>query len=55
MENHYYNPKNSGLINLGLKPILFSEKLIKEIYDNIKVYKKRIDTNFIYPKVKWKK
>ncbi len=55
MENHYYNPKNSGLISLGLKPILFSEKLIKEIYDNIKVYKKRVDTNFIYPKVKWKK
>ena len=55
MENHYYNPKNSGLLSLGLKPILFSKKLIQEIYDNIKVYKNRIDTNLIHPKVKWKK
>ena len=55
MENHYYNPKNSGLLSLGLKPILFSKKLIQEIYDNIKVYKNRIDTNLIHHKVKWKK
>ena len=54
MENHYYNPKNSGLLNLGLKPISFSEKLIQEIFNNIKIYKDRIDKELILPRVKWK-
>tara|TARA_B100000963_G_scaffold335042_1_gene328834 strand:+ start:6968 stop:8122 length:1155 start_codon:yes stop_codon:yes gene_type:complete len=55
MENHYYNPKNSGLISLGLRPITFSEKLIQDVYNSIKIYKDRIDTDLIHPKVKWKK
>ena len=54
MENHYYNPKNSGLLNLGLNPISFSEELIQEIFNNIKIYKDRIDKELIHPRVKWK-
>lgn len=53
MEEHYYNPTNSGLISLGLKPLKFDKKLICEIYKNIKYLKKRINRNLILPTIKW--
>tara|TARA_Y100000389_G_scaffold204053_1_gene254715 strand:+ start:7956 stop:9110 length:1155 start_codon:yes stop_codon:yes gene_type:complete len=53
MEDHYYNPTNSGLISLGLKPLKFNENLICEIYESIKYLKKRINKNLIFPTIKW--
>ncbi len=53
MEDHYYNPTNSGLISLGLKPLKFDNNLISEIYENIKHLKNRVNKNLILPTIKW--
>ena len=51
---HYYNPKNTSLISLGLKPhFLTVEKLISMI-EKVKKDKNLIDKNIIYPTVKWR-
>ena len=45
MEEHYYNPKNTSLISLGLKPIEFNLETIKK---NIKIVK---NINLILTKI----
>ena len=53
-ENHYYNPKNDKLINLGLKPHhLDTEFIIKNINKILKV-RSQINTDVINPRIKWK-
>ena len=39
MEEHYYNPKNTNLLDLGLKPIKLNKE---EIIKNIKIVEKYI-------------
>lgn len=52
-ESHYYNPKNSSFLILGLKPHLLTVKKISEMIKRIQIDKRFIDTDIIYPKVKW--
>lgn len=54
-ENHYYNPKNTSLLSLGLKPIYFNDEQIKIMMDFIKKYKSRVDLSLLEPKIFWKK
>ena len=42
MEDHYYNPKNTSLISLGLKPIDLIEKIILENLKLVHKYKKEL-------------
>ena len=51
---HYYNPKNSGLISLGLKPILFEKILAKNMIEKLEKYSKEIDRSKFLPSLKWK-
>ena len=53
MEEHYYNPKNTSLISLGLNPILFDEKTIEKDLKLITKYKKSINQEYFMPTVKW--
>ncbi len=53
-EEHYYNPKNTNLINLGLKPTLLSDSLLDSLLNIAIKYKANIDKSVIDPKVKWK-
>ena len=53
MEEHYYNPKNTSLISLGLKPIEFNLETIKKNIKIVKKYKSNIDQNYFNPTVKW--
>ena len=53
LEEHYFNPKNSGLINLGLAPRLLSETLVEDMLVGINNHKARIDNDMLSPKVKW--
>ncbi len=55
MEDHYYNPKNTSLISLGLKPIRFNEKIILDNLKLVQKFKKRINKNYFLPTVKWEK
>jgi UDP-sulfoquinovose synthase len=53
-ENHYYNPKNTSLISLGLKPIHFDDEQIKIMVDFITKLKSRVDLSLLEPKIFWK-
>ena len=55
MEEHYYNPKNTSLISMGLKPVVFDEKIINKNIDLIKKYKDKVNTDYFSPSIKWEK
>ena len=42
-EGHYYNPKNTSLISLGLKPIKFNEKEIDKIFKVVQKHKDKVN------------
>jgi len=54
-EDHYYNPKNTSLISLGLKPILFDDVEIEKIYKVAHRHKNKINLETLDPKnrIKW--
>ena len=52
-EEHYYNPKITGLIELGLKPTFLSEDVISSMLEQVMRYKNQIDKKKIMPRVKW--
>ena len=54
-EDHYYNPKHSGLVELGLKPHILSNKVLIEMMEIIMPFKDKIDINKIMPRVNWEK
>ena len=52
-ETHYYNPKHTGLLDLGLTPHYLSEKDLLEMMEFVRQYKARINKDEIYRNVKW--
>lgn len=52
-EEHYYNPKHSGLLELGLEPHYMTDEVIAEMLEQVVRYKDRIDERKILPRVKW--
>ena len=53
-EEHYYNPRHSGFADLGLKPHLLSNEVIKGMMNMIMPFKKEIDIKKVMPRVNWK-
>lgn len=53
-EEHYFNAKNTKLIDLGLQPHYLSDSLLDSLLNFSVKYKGRVDQNQILPKVKWK-
>lgn len=53
-EEHYFNPKNTNLLDLGLKPTLLSDALLDSLMNIAIKYKDRIDKEIILPSVRWK-
>ncbi|MCU0526367.1 MAG: NAD-dependent epimerase/dehydratase family protein [Elainella sp. Prado103] len=53
-EEHYFNAKNTKLIDLGLQPHYLSDSLLDSLLNFSVKYKARIDQKQILPKVKWK-
>jgi UDP-sulfoquinovose synthase len=54
LEQHYFNAKNTKLIDLGLQPHYLSDSLLDSLLNFATKYKDRVDMNEILPKVKWK-
>ncbi len=54
LEEHYFNPKNTSLLSLGLKPHLLSDSLLDSLLNVAIKYKHRVDRSQILPKVSWK-
>lgn len=54
LEDHYYNPDHSGLLELGLKPHYLTDDVIEGMLNEVIKYKDQIDTRKIMPRVRWK-
>ncbi|MGC1935702.1 MAG: hypothetical protein WA681_11855, partial [Candidatus Acidiferrales bacterium] len=53
LEEHYYNPAHTKLLELGLEPHLLSDVLINSVLERIKTFQSRIKRDIISPRVKW--
>uniref|UniRef100_B8HUN0 NAD-dependent epimerase/dehydratase n=1 Tax=Cyanothece sp. (strain PCC 7425 / ATCC 29141) TaxID=395961 RepID=B8HUN0_CYAP4 len=53
-EEHYFNAKNTNLLDLGLQPHYLSDSLLDSLLNFAVKYKHRVDESQILPKVKWK-
>lgn len=54
-EKHYFNAKNTNLLNLGLQPHYLSEALLDSLLNFAIKYQHRVDRNQILPKVSWRR
>ena len=54
-EEHYFNAKNTKLIDLGLKPHYLSDSLLDSLLNFTIKYKGRVDQKQILPKVSWRR
>ncbi len=54
-EEHYFNAKNTSLLDLGLQPHYLSDSLLDSLLNFAVKYKDRVDSSQILPKVKWRR
>jgi UDP-sulfoquinovose synthase len=54
-EEHYFNAKNTNLLDLGLQPHYLSDSLLDSLLNFAVKYKHRVDESQILPKVTWKR
>ncbi|MFM7365450.1 MAG: NAD-dependent epimerase/dehydratase family protein [Cuspidothrix sp.] len=52
-EEHYFNAKNTKLLDLGLQPHFLSDSLLDSLLNFAIKYQKRVDHKQIFPKVSW--
>ena len=52
-EEHYYHPRHTGLLELGLKPHFLTKEVIVTMMGFVLKYKNEIKPNQIYQNVKW--
>ncbi len=52
-EDHYYNPANSGLLELGLEPHYMTDEVLVGMLERIQRFEGRIDKDKIMPRVSW--
>jgi UDP-sulfoquinovose synthase len=52
-EEHYFNAKNTKLIDLGLEPHMLSDSLLDSVLNTAIKYKHRVDKKQILPTVSW--
>ncbi len=55
LEEHYYNPKHSGLLELGLKPNYLTNDVLVEMLNKIIANKDQIVPAHVLPRVVWNK
>ena len=55
MEEHYYNPAHSQLLELGLKPHKLTDDVMDDLFDMILKYKGQVRKEQIFRGVQWKK
>ncbi|HEY7401768.1 MAG TPA: NAD-dependent epimerase/dehydratase family protein [Actinomycetota bacterium] len=54
MEEHYYHPVHTKLLDLGLKPHLLSETLIESMFAEIERHRDRVIPDHILPRDRWR-
>ena len=54
LEEHYYNPVSTGLVELGLQPNLLTNEVLVDMINVVKKYKDKIKKEKVMPRVRWK-
>jgi len=54
LEEHYFNAKNTNLLDLGLQPHFLSDSLLDSLLNFAIKYQHRVDHTQIMPKVLWR-
>jgi UDP-sulfoquinovose synthase len=54
LEEHYYNPTHTKLLELGLQPTLLSETLIESMLETIRRHQDRVIADVIAPVTQWR-
>jgi UDP-sulfoquinovose synthase len=54
-EEHYFNAKNTKLLDLGLQPHYLSDSLLDSLLNFAIKYQHQVDQNQILPKVSWRR
>jgi UDP-sulfoquinovose synthase len=54
LEEHYYNPTHTKLLELGLQPTLLSETLIESMLEVIRRHRDRVIADVIAPVTRWR-
>jgi len=52
-EEHYYNPKHTGLIDIGLTPHYLSDDVLAQMIEFVTKHRNRIKPDQFYRKIKW--
>ena len=55
LEDHYYNPKHTGLLELGLEPTFMTTEVLAGMIDIVAGYKEKISEELAMPRVAWKR
>lgn len=55
LEEHYFNAKNTKLLDLGLQPHYLSDSLLDSLLNFATKYKDRVDLDQVLPKVSWRR
>ena len=55
LEEHYFNAKNTKLLDLGLQPHYLSDSLLDSLLNFATKYKGRVEQSQILPKVNWRR
>lgn len=53
LEEHYYNPAHTGLLDLGLEPNCLTDAVLEEMMNTVLKYKDKIQRHRIFRSVKW--
>ncbi|MEP6757583.1 MAG: NAD-dependent epimerase/dehydratase family protein [Actinomycetota bacterium] len=54
LEEHYYNPAHTKLLDLGLRPHLLSAELVESMFSVIERFKDRVIPDHILPRDRWR-
>jgi UDP-sulfoquinovose synthase len=53
-EEHYYNARHTGLLDLGLQPHYLGDSLLDSLLNIAVEYRERVDTDHVLPSVDWR-
>ncbi|WJW76699.1 NAD-dependent epimerase/dehydratase family protein [Thiohalobacter sp. IOR34] len=53
LEDHYYNPVHTGLLDLGLEPTLLTNNIVAKMLESVIRRKDEIRRDIIQPKTQW--
>jgi UDP-sulfoquinovose synthase len=54
LEEHYYNPVHTKLLDLGLEPTLLGDELVRSMLHTIERHRDRVIDSAIDPRTQWK-